>query len=69
MKKNESPFKESEVELLRRSFSRIGKKHKTTGQYVGQIAAGKRQTSTEKAKAILKDLKQLLKLLKPNNDE
>lgn len=65
MEKNDSPFTDNELELLRRSFSRIGEKHKRTGQYVGLIAAGKRAANTNVAKAILKDLKELLKLLKP----
>jgi len=64
MQNSDIPFTEEELETLRRSFARIGKKHGTTGQYVGQIAAGNRSANSEKAKAILNDLKELLKLLK-----
>ena len=64
MKKFDRPFTEEEVEILRGSFARIGRKHQTSGIYVGLIASGERGANSEKAKAILKDLKELLKLLK-----
>ncbi|MEO2064456.1 MAG: hypothetical protein ABGW97_15845 [Christiangramia sp.] len=67
MQKIDKPFSNEDLELLRRSFTRIGEKHGTTGVYVGQIAAGKRAVKTEVAKAILADLKELLQILKPGS--
>lgn len=69
MQKNESPFTDQELTRLRGSLSSIGRKHKITGEYVGQIAAGKRLAKTDMAKAVLKDLKKLLTLLKPKSND
>jgi hypothetical protein len=67
MQKNESPFTDQELTHLRGSFSSIGRKYKITGEYVGQIAAGKRLAKTDMAKAVMQDLKKLLTLLKPKS--
>lgn len=65
MKKNNTPFIDEDLKLLRANFSRLGRKHGVSGQYVGQIAGGKRAANTQTAKNILKDLRILLTFLKP----
>lgn len=67
MEKFDRPFTDEDLELLRGSFSRIGKNHGVTGMYVGQIAAGSKAAKSKVAKAILAALKELLQVLKPDS--
>jgi hypothetical protein len=62
------PFSPEDIIILRRSFFSVAQKNGCSSVYVALIAKGKRNINTPIAKAVMKDLKKLLTLLKPNTN-
>ena len=58
-------FTNHELYILRGVHAVLGRKYGKSGKYVSLIAHGKREVNTIVAKAILKDLKLILEILKP----
>lgn len=65
MEKNNNPFTESELKLLKSSYSQIARKHHMDSSYVAKIAKGDRATNTDISKLILQDLQTQLDFLTP----
>lgn len=57
-------FTKAEKEILRGQSAKLAKKHGCSKTYIQLIINGSRNTDSEKAQAILNDLKELIKLLK-----
>jgi len=58
-------FTTAERKLLSGLSRKVAKKHKCSGMYVHYIINGKRNTKSKKAQKIVKDLRALLELLRP----
>ncbi len=58
-------FTKEELKILTGIYSVLGRKYDKSGKYVSFIAKGNREVNTVVAKSILKDLKLLLEILKP----
>lgn len=58
-------FTATEQKMLYGLAERVGEKHQCSGTYVRHIIRGKRNTKSNKAQKIVKDLKALLELLRP----
>lgn len=64
MQKNQKPFTDNEISILRGNFSAMARKYDCDKSTVSKICNGDRQTNTVKAKEILNSLNEKLTEIK-----
>ncbi len=60
-------FTDRQYKIIKMNYTNLAQKHFVHPSYVKLIATGQRPTNSERAKAIMKDLKALVKLLEAEN--